>query len=364
MQNQAIAMKSASILSFGLFLSMSLVVGAVVCGVGASAGQRPGPAGGKTATTAPSATPRISMKLLSARKIWDKGKHNAFTDLIRFDGRMYCVFREGDGHVSPDGKIRVLVSSDFKTWKSVAVIGRKGMDLRDAKISQMPDGRLMILGGAAPRKARESVATGSFVSFSKDGASWTAPKLVGDPKRWIWRITWHGPKGYAVDYNYPGKTKLLVTANGLDYQTLLSPMCDKGTPNEATLRFTKDGTSYCLQRRRGSALIGHSRPPYKKWTWRDLGRYVGGPNMIRLPGGTWIGAGRFLKPKTHTALFSLNVDSGKIGDVLKLPSGGDTSYPGLLWHGGVLWVSYYASHEGKTSIYLAGVKVTANPRRE
>ena len=348
MQNQAtcdqgIATKYAGNLLFGLFLSMSLVMAP----------------GGKAATTTPATGPHIGMKLLSVRKIWDKGKHNAFTDLIRFDGRIYCVFREAAGHVSPDGKIRVLVSRDFKKWESAAVLGRKGMDLRDAKISRMPDGRLMILGGAAPRKARESVATGSFVSFSKDGSSWTAPKLVGDPKRWIWRITWHGPKGYAVDYNYPGKTSLLVTDNGLDYRTLLSPMCDKGAPNEATLRFTENGTAYCLQRRRGSALIGRARPPYKKWTWRDLGRYVGGPNMIRLPGGTWIGAGRFLKPKTHTALFSLDVDSGKIGNVLKLPSGGDTSYPGLLWCDGVLWVSYYASHEGRTSIYLAGVKVTA-----
>jgi len=81
--------------------------------------------------------------------------------------------------------------------------------------------------------------------------------------------------------------------------------------------------------------------------------------MIRLPNGTWIGSGRFLKPKTHTAVFGLDVNGGRIGEALKLPSGGDTSYPGLLWRDGVLWLSYYSSHEGKTSIYLAGVKVTS-----
>jgi hypothetical protein len=43
--------------------------------------------------------------------------------------------------------------------------------------------------------------------------------------------------------------------------------------------------------------------------------------------------------------------------VLTLPSGGDTSYAGMVWHGDLLWVSYYASHEGKTAIYLARVKV-------
>ena len=44
-------------------------------------------------------------------------------------------------------------------------------------------------------------------------------------------------------------------------------------------------------------------------------------------------------------------------EFLKLPSGGDTSYAGLAWHEGLLWVSYYSSHEGKACIYLAKVKI-------
>jgi hypothetical protein len=43
--------------------------------------------------------------------------------------------------------------------------------------------------------------------------------------------------------------------------------------------------------------------------------------------------------------------------VLTFPSGGDTSYAGLVWHDGLLWVSYYSSHEGKSSIYLARVRL-------
>ena len=39
--------------------------------------------------------------------------------------------------------------------------------------------------------------------------------------------------------------------------------------------------------------------------------------------------------------------------------GGDTSYPGMVWHDGLLWLSYYSSHEGKTAIYLARVKLPA-----
>ena len=42
--------------------------------------------------------------------------------------------------------------------------------------------------------------------------------------------------------------------------------------------------------------------------------------------------------------------------VLTLPSGGDNSYPGMVWHDTLLWTSYYSSHEEKTSIYLAKIR--------
>ena len=302
----------------------------------------------------------ISLKLISVRKIWDQGRHNAFTDLIRFQERFYCVFREGAGHVSADGKIRALVSADEgRTWKSAALLALKGYDLRDAKISIMPDGRLMVLGGAAPRKDREPVPTSSFVSFSKDGATWTQPKIIARKGRWLWRLTWHEGTAYGVDYGGRKPTTLLTTADGLTYRVLTDPLCNLGQPNEATLRFTKAGTCYCLHRRSGSALLGATKPPYKKWTWKDLGQYIGGPDMIQLPSGDWLGAGRLLKP-TRTSVFVIDVKAGKMTELLRLPSGGDTSYPGLVWYQDLLWISYYASHERKTSIYLARVKVEKN----
>lgn len=303
-------------------------------------------------------TRSLGLKLVSVKKIWDAGRHNAFTDLIRWKDCFYCVFREGAAHVSADGKIRVLRGGDDgETWKSAALLKLAGYDLRDAKISVMPDGRLMVLGGAAPRKNRELVPTSSCVSFSKDGKQWTQPRVVARKGRWLWRVTWHEGTGYGVDYGGGKPTALLATDDGLTYKPRVEPMCDKGRPNEATLRFAPDGTCYCLQRRRGSALLGAAKPPYKKWTWRDLGKYIGGPNMIRLPSDEWIGAGRLRAGGTHTGVFRLDVKAGTMAELLRLPSGGDTSYPGLVWHDGLLWISYYSSHEGKTSIYLAKVKL-------
>jgi len=49
-------------------------------------------------------------EIVSVEKIWDRGQHNAFTDLIRFRDRWWCTFREGEGHAGDNGRVRVIVS--------------------------------------------------------------------------------------------------------------------------------------------------------------------------------------------------------------------------------------------------------------
>src|SRR5436189_3847017 len=88
-------------------------------------------------------------EIVSVTKIWDAGKHNAFTDLIRWHDKWYCTFREADAHVGGDGKLRVLESSDGAKWESVALVTEKGIDLRDPKLSITPDDRLMIAAGGS-----------------------------------------------------------------------------------------------------------------------------------------------------------------------------------------------------------------------
>src|SRR5262245_45004969 len=128
--------------------------------------------------------------LLSVRKIWDAAPHNAFTDLVRFQGEWFCVFREGKAHVSPAGALRVLTSKDGEAWSSAALLTSTNADLRDAKITVTPDGRRMLSGAGAlhqPAPARHR----SMVWFSKDCRQWTEPVVIGDPNQWLWRTTWH-----------------------------------------------------------------------------------------------------------------------------------------------------------------------------
>src|SRR5262249_2915636 len=88
-------------------------------------------------------------QLVSVTKIWDKGPHNAFTDLIRWHAKWYCTFREADAHVGGDGKIRVLESADGTRWEPVGLVQEEGIDLRDPRLSITPDDRLMIVAGGS-----------------------------------------------------------------------------------------------------------------------------------------------------------------------------------------------------------------------
>jgi len=231
----------------------------------------------------------------------------------------------------------------------------------------------MLLGGAAPRKQdNQSAPTGTFVSFSQDGKQWTKPQIVVQPGRWLWCVTWNKAKAYGVSYTAGKGTRhldLLVTTDGINYKQHVAKLFEQGYPTEVTLRFDTDGTCYAIVRRdrhgtdSSTALLGISKPNYKHWQFKDLGtdfNGFGGPNLIRIPNGHWIAAGRMHQGGAHTALTYIDVENGTMTKLIKLPSGGDTSYPGLLWHKKMLYVSYYSSHEGKTSIYLAKVRVKPN----
>ena len=75
--------------------------------------------------------------------------HNAFTDLVRHRGRWWCTFREADDHGASIGTLRVLVSDDGAGWSSAGHVTEEGVDLRDPKLSVMPDGRLLLLAGGS-----------------------------------------------------------------------------------------------------------------------------------------------------------------------------------------------------------------------
>ncbi|MBR0191591.1 MAG: hypothetical protein IJQ31_05950 [Thermoguttaceae bacterium] len=303
-----------------------------------------------------------------SRMIWNGAKHCAFTDIIQFKGKFYCTFRESSvGHIpgkktgEGDGVVRVLCSADGEKWDSVALLQRDTFDLRDAKLSETPDGRLMVLMGGSIYVDQRLVGRIVQVSFSdENGQNFSAPKnLEIDPAirsdvDWLWRVTWHEGVGYGVIYQPVSpdwKVYLVKTTDGVHYQNV-TELDVPGRPNEATVRFAPTGEMQVLVRREADdrgAYFGTAKAPFTDWTFVNCGTSLGGPNFIYLPDGRILAGGRvngrtgigFLEKDGHFNLLSI------------LPSAGDNSYPGFTIRDGKLYVTYYSSHEGSTAIFLS-----------
>ncbi|MBL8177353.1 MAG: hypothetical protein JNK48_21940 [Bryobacterales bacterium] len=296
-----------------------------------------------------------------AVKIWDKAPYNSFTDLSYYGGRWICVFREGASHFPKDGEgiIRVVASSDGSRWDSIAELQFAGRDLRDPKLSVTPQGELMLTVGAVIPDVNAKPRVRTLSWFSRDGVRWGAPVQNGEDGFWLWRVTWH--KGVAYSVAYAGRSnvmRLYASRDGRGFSIALDDMGLTDFPNEATLLFRDDDTAYCFVRRDDgskTALLGWSKPPYRQWQWKDLGRRVGSPHFINSPGGRMIGAVRYFEGEVRrVSIVELSETSG-MKELQALPSSnGDSGYAGLFWKDGELWVSYYSTHDRKrTSIYLA-----------
>ncbi|QDS95325.1 Carbohydrate acetyl esterase/feruloyl esterase precursor [Roseimaritima multifibrata] len=309
-----------------------------------------------------------AFKIKKLQRIGDKKFHNAFTDLVLFKDKWYCVYREGTAHVSPDGALQILTSDDAKTWTSAAVITHPTADLRDAKMTVTPEGELMLSGaGAFPPET--GVRHQSIAWFSKDGKTWSEGQDIGPANYWLWRTTFAGDNAYAIGYHTGVPVDKHISLfrsqdGGRTFQTHVDRMFEAGYPNETSILFQADGQAICLLRRDGdskSGMLGKSMPPYDQWEWIDMGTRVGGPHILQLPDGRIVAAVRLYDGRVRTSLCWLNPETGALTEFQTLPSGGDTSYPGLVWHNDSLWVSYYSAHEVgnkkfKTAVYIAEVK--------
>lgn len=324
--------------------------------------------------------------LNKVEKIWDESKsglpYNAFTDLIRFQGNWYCTFREAEVHKNHDsGRCRVIRSSDGKVWESSGLFEWDGGDVRELKFSITAEGRLM--GNTSVFFiSRQPYQRQSVTWLSSDGNTWSDVYACSSGiNTWRWAVTWNKGIGYSIGYSgKDGSGTLYTTRDGKTWEVLAENIFPGGYGNEASIVFGEDNKAFCLLRDGGviptagtkrTGHLGTALPPYTEWTWTDLGKTIGGPKMIRLKDGRFL-AGVRLHGKT--ILVWIDPEKGIMKEFLVLPSGGQggTSYPGIVEHDGMIWISYYSGHEypittartydsSPCAIYLAKIKLTPKP---
>ncbi len=324
--------------------------------------------------------PLPKVKLVNVNRIFYNGEHNAFTDLIRFNGKFYLTFRScPDGHgISDKSSILILSSQDGNKWNEVYRFHVEGRDTRDPHFVIFKK-KLFVYSGTW--YAKKDAGTGAYnmnkqlgyAVYSRDGRNWTEPVMLeGTYGHYIWRAAALGEKAYLCGRRYRifAETRdetiiesvMLESDDGLIWKK--RALFQKKNGDETAFVFETDGKVTAVARRgRGNAELCISAWPYTEWQRTDLGRYIGGPLLTKW-GARYVAGGRKQTKDSYvTSLYWLV--NGQLHEFITFPSGGgDTSYPGFVaLNQDEALVSYYSSHEkdkeGKrmTAIYLAKIKI-------
>jgi hypothetical protein len=313
-----------------------------------------------------------SIQIESIQTVRQDANHNAFTDLCRYDGRFYLAFRScPDGHTfAGTSRIVVLSSDDGKDWSEAFTFGVQGRDSRDPQFLIFKETLFVYTGTWLMPETGQPISLNNNVGYgawTEDGSNWDGPHLLeGTYGHFIWRAAAYGDRAYLCARRRRSfqagiereeepesiEAAMLESFDGRVWQFRTFFTEDHGC--ETAFLFEPDGSVLGFAREDAGqrARVLRSAPPYEEWTRVFLDRNVGGPVLARW-GDHYLVAGRKRSEAgASTVLYWLAED--QLHEVIELPSGGDCSYPGFVETddgGGLL--SYYSSHEGSTSIYLA-----------
>jgi len=270
--------------------------------------------------------------------------------------------------VSADGDVVVLRSDDLATWEPAARIDT-GEDDRDPKLLATDDDLRVHFGSYDGERYQSQFA------LTRDGSAWSAPQAIYKPNVWLWRPRWVGPKRHGerafwcAAYHMPDVTDLaswhvdlIGSDDGVAWKKR-SLVAAEHCPDECDLWIDGRGRMRVIARRDAgprTSILAEAEPPYERWTLRDLGTTVHAPVVVAadaeagLP--AWVAGRAIEQDGARTAIWRLTEDG--LEPMLTLPSGGDTSYPGMVWWGDRLIVSYYSQHGaagGASAVHVAEV---------
>ena len=314
-----------------------------------------------------------NIQVESVKTIRQDSNHNAFTDLCRYRGRFYLTFRScPDGHgYAGSSCIVILGSENGEDWTEEFKFVVPGRDVRDPHFIEFQDTLFLYTGTwlmpdpGTPMNLNDHLGYGIW---TEDGNRWNGPQfLEGTYGHYIWRAAVWGERVFLCGRRRRGfqvsieaeerpesiESAMLVSDNGFvwSFKTLFAEQYG----DETAFVFEEDGSILALVRDGDSkrARVCRAKAPWNEWTRASLKCNVGGPLLVQWGDNYLVGGRQPNAEGTATMTLSWLVD-----DTLKqaavLPSGGDCSYPGFVpINNGRGLLSYYSSHEGPTSIYLA-----------
>jgi hypothetical protein len=290
------------------------------------------------------------------RKLVADGRHNAFTSLARWQNGFFLSYRSGLAHNSTNADCIVLQSPDGEHWQQTLRVDIAPDD-RGGHLLATPQRLFLYLN------AMQGAALRSHVLYTDDGQQWTKPAPLLEPQWIFWQPLEHNGRFYAnAHLKAEGKdaaqkraSKLITSADGLKWETVATVR--KGNyESETTFFFGPNDHLFAFLRQKysGPGFILESDPPYQQWTQRPAGVHFSGHCIRTLRGVNYL-ISRTSQPKKATGTMIYTFAEGNLTPYCELPAGGDCSYAAPVEAGDDMLVSYYSSHEGTTSIYLARV---------
>lgn len=303
--------------------------------------------------------------------------HNAFVDLVRWQGKLLLVHVASPYHAgTPRSRVVLGRSVDGRSFEKIASLRLPGRDIRDPKLGAIA-GRLFLYVQA--NDSLFAIPSESLVATSEDGEQWTEFEPLDAPQgARFWRPkspdgrTWYVP----VVLRKPARALLLRSLDGRRWSEV-STIYEGEDADETAVAFGPEGRAVATVRlepeqsgllgsERGGTVIATADPPYQHWD-RQTSHVtrLDGPALFAI-GDRFFAVGRhqpgerglFTRlgsawSRKRTALYS--VREMELSHLADLPSTGDTSYAGVVPDGDTLLVAYYTTRPDRDVPWLLGM---------
>jgi hypothetical protein len=304
-------------------------------------------------------------------------RHNAFVDLVRWQGKLLLVYVASPYHAgTPRSRVIVRRSVDGRSFEQIASLRLPGRDIRDPKLGMIA-GRLFLYVQA--NDSFFAIPSETLVATSEDGEQWTefAP-VDAPPGARFWRPkspdgrTWYVP----VVVRQPARALLLRSGDGRRWSKVSTIHEGEGA-DETAVAFGPEGRAVATVRlepeeggllgsERGGTVIATADPPYQHWD-QQTSRVtrLDGPALFAI-GDRFFAVGRhqpgerglFTRlgsawSRKRTALYSVG-ETG-LSHLADLPSTGDTSYAGVVFDGDAVLIAYYTTRPDRDVPWLLGM---------
>ena len=319
---------------------------------------------------------QTTAKLVMSAEVWASDKHIVDSDIVRLDNQWIMAICENAQADRREGVVRIIGSMDGSSWESKASIGSPtaGKLLSQPRITFQPGGQMMLTATAivANKPAVEPIPEfGGTVQtvawYSGDGRTWSQSSPFGSENYVHGKAVWFDAQAYSYSRgcicgNAQTVKIVSIDKTGLAMKTVYTETFAAFFPDDASLMFAGD-LGVCLLSRMGArgeiqtGLIGKSRAPFNQWDWQESDSCFSSPNLIQLADKRVLVAVGLHTPRPRKMLCELNVDTGKLTELLVLPSMEAYSYSGMVVHDGHLWISSQQEHDGKRRAYLTKILV-------